>query len=74
MRQKWDCSKIEDSFEERDVMDWYEDDQMMRQLEGVSEEAEKIVKRRTEGNGLHGFSSFDLRKSAEGQRKVKERW
>ena len=28
VRQKWDCPQIEDSFEEGDVMDWYEDDEI----------------------------------------------
>ena len=39
--------QIEDSFEEGDVMDWYEDDEMRRQWEEVSKEEEKIVRRRT---------------------------
>ena len=48
----WDCSQNEDSIEEGDVIDWYEDDEMLRQWEEVSEEEEKIVNRKTEGNGL----------------------
>ena len=48
MRQKWDCSQIEESF----VVDWYEDDEMMRRWEEFSKEEEKIVKIKTEGNGL----------------------
>ena len=52
MKQKWDCSQIEDSFEEGDVTDWYEDDEMMRHWEEVSKEEEKIGTRQTAGNGL----------------------
>ena len=51
MRQKWDCPQIEGSFEEGDVLDWFEDDEMRRQGEEVSKEEEKIVRRKTEGNG-----------------------
>ena len=31
LKQNWACSKVEDDVEEGDVMDWLEDDDMMRQ-------------------------------------------
>ena len=31
LKQSWDCSKAEVDVEEGDVMDWLEDDDMMRQ-------------------------------------------
>ena len=52
VRQKWDCSHIEDSVEEGDVMDWYEDHEMRTHWEDLSKEEGRIVTRKTEGNGL----------------------
>ena len=40
LEHKWDCSQLEDDFEEGDVMDWLEDDDMMKQWEDVSKETE----------------------------------
>ena len=37
---KCDCSQLEDDFEEGDVMDWLEGDEMMQHWEDVSKEAE----------------------------------
>ena len=51
VRQKWIALRLKTVFEEGDVMDWYEDEEMMGQCEEVSEEVEKIVKK-TEGHGL----------------------
>ena len=30
LKQKWDCSQIEEDFGEGDVLDWYEDDEIVR--------------------------------------------
>ena len=38
LKHKWDCSQVEDDFGEGDVMDWYGDDEMMRQWEEVCKE------------------------------------
>ena len=40
LEHKCDCSQLEDDSEEGDVMDWLEDDEMMKQWEDVSKEAE----------------------------------
>ena len=29
--QSWDCSQVDEDLEERDGMEWYEDDEMLRQ-------------------------------------------
>ena len=42
VRQKMDCSQIEDSFEEGDVVEWYEDDEMRRRREEVSKEETRM--------------------------------
>ena len=47
----WESSQVEDVLEERDAMDWLEDDMMMRRWEEVSQEEEKITLRRNEGRG-----------------------
>ena len=52
LKQKWDCCQAEDDFEEGDVMDWLEDDEMMRQWEGASKEEEKITVRKLEDTCL----------------------
>ena len=39
--QSWDCSQLEDDLEERDSMDWLEDDEVMRQLEEVNKGEER---------------------------------
>ena len=52
MKQKWDCSQVEDDIGESDVMDWYTDDVMMRQWEDDSREEEKITMRKMEGKRL----------------------
>ena len=39
LKQKWYCSQVEKDFGEGDVMDWYQDDEMMRQWEETSKEA-----------------------------------
>ena len=41
-----DCSQVDGELEERDAMDWLEDDEMMKQWEEVSKEEEKITMRR----------------------------
>ena len=41
LKQKLDCSQIEDVFGELDVMDWYEDDETMRQWEDACKEEEE---------------------------------
>ena len=51
-KRKWDCSQDEGTLEEGDIMDWYEDDEMRRQLEETSKEEEKIARRKMEGKGL----------------------
>ena len=44
-----DCSQVEDDFKEAVVMDWCEDDEMMKQWEDVSNEEEEIAVRNMEG-------------------------
>ena len=46
MKQKWDCSEVEDDIGEGDVMDWFENDKMTRHWEDVCEEEEKIAVRK----------------------------
>ena len=69
MRQKWDCSQIEDSVEEGDVMDWHEHDEMKKQWADVSKEEVKIVQRKTEGSGLQIEGVQSVPKS---QRKMRD--
>ena len=49
MGRSWNCSQVEDELEERDAMDWLEDDEIMRQWEEVSKEEERITRRKGEG-------------------------
>ena len=52
LKQKWDSSQIEGDFGDGDVVDWYEDDEMMRQWEEASKEEEMIAKRNMEPTSL----------------------
>ena len=52
LKQKLDCSQVEEHFGEGDVMDWYEDDEMVRHREDISKEEEKIAKVKMEGKSL----------------------
>ena len=49
MKQKWDCSQVEDEFGEGDGMEWLEGDDLMRQWEEVSKEEEKTEVRKFVG-------------------------
>ena len=53
----WDCSRDENNLEEGDVMDWLEDDEMMKQWEEVSKDEEKICEedggKSLQGEGAH---------------------
>ena len=62
LKQKWGCSQIEDSFAERDVMDWYEDDEGMRQWVEVGKEEGKILNK----NGRTWFVDRRCAKSSRG--------
>ena len=51
--REWDCSQVGDDLEEGDVMDWLEEDEMMKQCGDVSKEEKKItVKKWLEGKNL----------------------
>ena len=52
LKQKLDCSQIEEHFGEGYVMDWYEDDEMVRHWEEISKEEEKIAKGKMDGKSL----------------------
>ena len=52
LKQKLDCSQVEEECEEGEMMDWLEVDEMMRQREEVSKEDEKITVRKMEGRSL----------------------
>ena len=40
LKQKWNCSRIEEDFGEGDGLDWYEDDEMVRRWEDTSKGGE----------------------------------
>ena len=67
LKQKWDCSPVEDEFE-GNVMDWLEDDEVMKQWEDVSKEEEKITVSKMEGKILQ------LKKRSQRRRTNKVKW
>ena len=66
LRQKWDCSQIEDDFAEGDVMEWLEDDEMMKQWSGSKEEEKEDGRQeRKSSRGCNRNSSFNKGNEAE---------
>ena len=53
LKQKWDCSQVEEEFGEGGVKDWSEDDGMMKQCEDGSKDEEKIT-RASSGSSVNG--------------------
>ena len=66
---EWGCSQVDDDFGEGDVVDWYEDEEMMRQweekIEVIKMEGKSLqVERCAEGTGASSIPSANKRKGA----------